>query len=186
MIKKLFVSNVFCIFMLAFFCLFSWAEEKERTGQVKKAFGDFDEAFYELRDERDSLKNEIAVLKKRHNSEIEILKAQIMALENQKDSITASLDRSEERVLELEEQNAREKEQSEDTKLESLKISEMINGKDSLIEELKDEKEKLELSRSQTEDALKRSAYRIQKLQEENESLNKQIEVLLEEKNINR
>jgi len=173
-----------------FFVLFAFflalqpalAAQKEVAQGLKKTLENFDDAFYALKKERDALREEMLMLKKEHGYEISDLEAKIEALKQEKQEIQQSLDQAQDKILDIEEEKSKLMEKLEDSKVGSAKIDDIINAKDSYIEQLKSQKQELSLSRAQAEDALVRASDRIQRLQEDKESLSAQIDSLLEER----
>jgi len=132
--------KVFFILFAFFFALQPvLAAQKEGADGLKETLENFDDAFYALKKERDALREEMLRLKKEHGYEISDLEAKIEALKHEKQELQQSLDDAQDKILDIEEDRSKLAEKLEDSKVNSAKIDDIINAKDSLIEQLKSE-----------------------------------------------
>ncbi len=130
--------GVFFVLFAYFFALQPVLAVQKEGGQgLKETLENFDDAFYALKKERDALREEMLMLKREHGYEISDLEAKIEALKQEKQEIQQSLDEALDKILDIEEEKSRLADKLEDSRVGSAKIDDIINAKDSFIEQLK-------------------------------------------------
>ena len=170
----------FCFFAIMAFGLlpvyFVFAQ-KSSPRISQETMKSFDEAFTELKDERDALKEEISQLKAGQMAMIDDFKKRLQTLEEEKQNNQKAQEAAEEKTASLEEEKAELTEKVEDAKFKIEKLNDLLHDKDSAAAELKKEKEELEIHWDRAESALEKAAVRIQKLQTENEQLKEEMRI---------
>ncbi len=143
------------------------AAQRIPSDGTKAAVETLDDAFRELSDERDALKEEVGRLKAKQQATYDDLKQKIKLVVEEKDEIMKKLADSQQRVASLEEENMILSGKAQDAQYALEKSNELLRDKNLYIEELREEKKQLEMHLDRAESALQNSAARIQKLQSE-------------------
>lgn len=160
----------------------SLAADTSSSQGLPDTLNSFDEAFEGLRDERDALRAEVADLKAEKNAEAESVKVRIGAVEEQKRKSDEALESAENKIAQLEAENQDLNGKIDDLGAQIDRFNDLANSKDSAAAELKDENTELKTNLAQAERALARASEKIQKAQVTKENLQKELELLRQER----
>ena len=149
---------------------------------LPNTLNNFDDAFESLRNERDALKEEVASLKAEKNAEAENVKIRVADLEGEKHKSDEAVGAAQNKILHLEAENQDLKGKIDDLQAQLDRSNDLVNGRDSKTADLKDENEELKANFGQGERALARASQRIQEMQVAKENLQKELDLLREER----
>ena len=158
------------------------AVQNSSETDLPNTLNNFDDAFEALRNERDALKEEVAGLKAEKNAEAENVKIRIGDMETEKHKSDEALGAAENKILHLETENQDLRGKIDDLQAQLDRFNDSALGRDSKTADLKDENEGLKTNLSQGERALARASQRIQEMQSAKENLQKELDLLREER----
>lgn len=149
---------------------------------IHETLDSFDDAFADLKAERDALRQEIENLRIEQRGLIDGAKKRIEEAEEQKDKFMEALETAESKITALEAGKEGLEEKLEDRKIEIDKAQEAVGVNMSSLEELKTGNAQLTMRWNEAERALEKAAARIQKLQADKESLEAELETMRQER----
>ncbi len=149
---------------------------------ISSALNNFDEAFEDLQRERKALKEEVEDLKRDRQIVRDTFDRRVEEIENQKLTLVEALENAQSRAQQIEEEKLSLLEQIEDLKLKLNKHDDVVNIKDTTLTDAKKEIERLNEHVARLEQAFEKSAQRLQRVQEEKESLERELEIMKDER----
>lgn len=170
------MKSSFLLFFLfiAFFCPdFACSDDSE---YARDAFGNFDQALGDLRSERDRLLSETIRLK----AEMEDLNRKLEFKSGESEAAVSmkqdELDRAYARIEELQAEKADLNDRLKDAQMKLENFGNVLTSKDSVFMDASDENKRLKKNVTDLETVLQRSAELIQKLKNEKEALERELD----------
>ena len=161
------VFSVFCFQCRAF---------SQNSEYGKEAVQDLDEGLGKLRKERDKLMDEISHLKTEKMALAEEMHLRIEEVESRAGELNKELDEAYAKIERLKLEKAELSDRLKDARLKLDKFDGKFNAKDAVFMQVKDENDRLKTDLAKAETVMQRSAERIQKLQQEKEGAEKELE----------
>ncbi|WP_128699260.1 hypothetical protein [Candidatus Velamenicoccus archaeovorus] len=152
---------------------FAYAQNSE-YGQ--EAVADLDEGLGKLRKERDKLMDEISHLKTEKMALAEEKQLRIEEVESRATVLNNELDGAHAEIERLKSEKADLADQLKDARFNLDRVNGIFNNKDAVFIKVRDENNRLKTDLADAENALQRSAEKIQKLKKEKESAESELE----------
>jgi chromosome segregation ATPase len=178
------ISIIFLPLFLAAGLFFGGATfaQNSSTRTINDTLNNFDDAFQDLKDERDALHREVEDLKTEQRALLDNAKKRIESIEDEKQKTAEAADIAQDQVKEVQQEKEEIMSDLENTQMQMTRYDEALAGRDAATESMRIENEDLKTALAQNERTLEKAAALIKRLEAEKESLEGEQATIREER----
>ncbi len=170
------------LFAFVFLAPFRGWAQQTTTGVVSDTLNNFDDAFRQLKDEREALHKELQSLKSEQRTMVDGVRQRLEDVEEEKEQTSAALETAQQRITDLEVQKEALAQRLDEKRMAMDNYGEVISGKEAKVADVRGDNEKLRLELQDSEQALQAAGVQIRKLKEENQSLQDENSLLSDQR----